>query len=133
MYAQQINGEWRELVGNVEFSPTVYQTAESLTDEQRSAFAVFPMIDAPRAELLHTQTYGDAVYTLSGSEVVRHYPVIEKMPEQMAADTAGKASEVRAERNRLLAASVGRSCQRVPLYHFDTGRCQRLGCEHRRT
>lgn len=44
MYAQlQQDGTWRELRGNVVFSDTVYQTAESLTDEQRAEFRVFPL------------------------------------------------------------------------------------------
>lgn len=41
MYAQQLSdGTWKELQGNVVFSPTVYQTAESLSDEQRAQFGV---------------------------------------------------------------------------------------------
>lgn len=39
------DGTFTQCVGNVEFSPTVFQTAESLTDEQRKAFSVFEVVD----------------------------------------------------------------------------------------
>lgn len=50
MYAQQINGIWQELSGNIVFSPTVYQTAESLSDEQRIEFGVYPLDQTPQPE-----------------------------------------------------------------------------------
>lgn len=48
MYAQkQLNGTWRELRGNVLFSPNIFQTAESLTPEQRAQFNVYEIIETP--------------------------------------------------------------------------------------
>lgn len=56
MYAQQINGQWTELRGNIVFSPTVYQTAESLTDEQRAQFSVYPLDNVQPSFDPETQT-----------------------------------------------------------------------------
>ena len=86
MYAQQINGEWTELRGNVVFSPTVYQTAESLSDEQRSEFGVYPLVDMPRDPITATQKYGDPVFQLVDGIVQRSYPVLDKTADEIEAD-----------------------------------------------
>lgn len=39
------DGAFAECVGNVEFSPTVFQTADSLTDKQKKAFSVFEVVE----------------------------------------------------------------------------------------
>lgn len=106
MYAQNLlDGTWRELAGNVSFSDTVYQTAESLTDEQRDMFDVFLIVDMPLPELTREQKYGDPLYVINGTSVERSYPVLQKSQEEIDADTEAKAAEVRAERNAKLAAS----------------------------
>ncbi len=57
MYAQlQQDGTWRELRGNVVFSVNVYQTAESLSDEQRAEFNVYPLDDVQPSYDDKTQT-----------------------------------------------------------------------------
>ena len=103
MYAQQINGAWQELRGNIVFSPTVYQTAESLSDEQRAEFGVYLIVDLPKPSLTYTQKYSDPVYTVAGSTVERAYSAVDKTQAELDADTATKAVEVRSERNSKLA------------------------------
>lgn len=86
MYAKQINNIWQELRGNIVFSPTVYQTAESLSDEQRAQFGVYLIIDLPKPELTREQKYGEPAYVINGASVERSYPVVAKTPEELAAD-----------------------------------------------
>lgn len=105
MYAQQINGTWKELRGNIVFSPTVYQTAESLSDKQRAEFGVHLIVDLPKPELPREQKYGDPLYVINGASVERSYPVLQKSQEEIDADTEAKAAEVRAERNAKLSAT----------------------------
>lgn len=106
MYAQQnSNGTWRELVGNIVFSPTVYQTAESLTDEQRAEFGVYLIVDQPKPSCTYAQKYSDPIYTVNGAVVERAYIVVNKTQEEINADAAIKAFEVRSERNAKLAAT----------------------------
>lgn len=106
MYAQQlVNGTWRELAGNIEFSSTVYQSAESLSDEQRIKFKVYFIVDADRPELTNTQKYGDPIFTIIGANVERSYPVVNKTPDEINRDNLTKANEVRADRNSRLSAT----------------------------
>lgn len=52
MYCIYKNNTITELGGNIEFSASVYQTAESLTDDQRIEFDVYELVDvAPSIEL----------------------------------------------------------------------------------
>ena len=105
MYAQQLDGVWRELAGNIRFAPNIFQTAKSLSDEQRQELNVYLIEDAPRSELTTTQKYGDPVFTIKGSIVERYYLVVEKTDEEIQADAQNKAEEVRTERNQKLAES----------------------------
>ena len=105
MYAQNSNGTWQELHGNVVFSPTVYQTAESLSDEQRAEFGVYLIADQPKPDISREQKYGKPEYRISGTSVERSYPVEPKSQEEIDADSKAKAASVRAERNALLSAS----------------------------
>lgn len=105
MYAQQLDGVWRELAGNIRFAPNIFQTAKSLSDEQRQELNVYLIEDAPRSELTTTQKYGGPVFTIKGSVVERSYPVVEKTTEEIQADAQNKAEEVRTERNQKLAES----------------------------
>lgn len=86
MYAQQQNGVWVELVGNIVFSPTVYQTAESLTAEQRMQFNVYKIVDNERPHIERTQKYGEAVYDLINDVAVRNWPVLEKTEDEIELD-----------------------------------------------
>jgi hypothetical protein len=102
MYAQNLNGTWRELAGNIKFSETIYQTAESLSDEQRQTLSVYFITDAARPQLTFTQKFGDPVFTIQGANVERSYPVIDKTVEEIQQDTDNRASEVRTQRNEKL-------------------------------
>lgn len=102
MYAQNTNGTWRELAGNIKFSETIYQTAESLSDEQRQDLSVYFITDAARPQLTSTQKFGDPVFTVQGANVERSYPVIDKTAQEIQQDTDNRASEVRTQRNEKL-------------------------------
>ena len=105
MYAQQLDGAWRELAGNIRFASNIFQSAESLSDEQRQELNVYFIEDAPRLELTNTQKYGDPIFTISGVIVERSYPVVDKTAEEIQAETLSKAEEVRTERNQKLTES----------------------------
>jgi len=105
MYAQQLDGVWRELAGNIRFAPNIFQTAESLSDEQRQELNVYFIEDAPRSELTNTQKYGNPIFTISGAIVERSYPVVNKTDEEIQAEALSKAEEVRTERNQKLTES----------------------------
>ena len=105
MYAQQLDGGWRELAGNIRFAPNIFQTAESLSDEQRQELYVYFIEDAPRSELTNTQKYGDPIFTISGAIVERAYPVVDKTDEEIQAEALSKAEEARTERNQKLTES----------------------------
>jgi len=105
MYAQQIENTWKELIGNIVFSPTIYQTAESLTDEQRQEFNVYLIEEAAIPSVSSTQKLGSIVYTLKDNVVEKSYTVIDKTSEEIAQETAYKALQVRAERRVKLAES----------------------------
>lgn len=102
MYAQQINGDWREVVGNIVFSPTVYQTPESLSDEQRAEFGVFEIVEMPRPSLTPSQKFGDPSYAINGVTVQRTYPAVDKTPEEIAASQAQQEQSVRTMRQTKL-------------------------------
>ena len=115
MYAQQLDGVWRELAGNIHFAPNIFQSAKSLSDEQRQELNVYLIEDAPRSGLTTTQKYGDPVFTIKGSIVERAYPVVDKTDEEIQADVQNKAEEVRTERNQKLAESDWTQLPDVPV------------------
>lgn len=86
MYAKQINGAWVELKGNIVFSPNVFQTAESLSDEQRALYDVYLIVDLPRPSLQPHQKYGAPIYTVVGTTVERAYSVVNKTSSDLAYD-----------------------------------------------
>jgi len=102
MYAQRINGVWTELRGNIVFSPTVYQTAESLTDEQRTDFGVYLIVDMPYHELSPSQKLGKPIYTIAGNTVERTWPAIDKTPDEIAADQQALQNQIVSETQRRL-------------------------------
>jgi hypothetical protein len=105
MYAQQKDGNWRELLGNIVFSPTVYQSAESLSIEQRQEFGVYLIKDIEPPTLSATQKLSDPVFTINGNVVERTYPVIDKTADEIAQETSNKAAKVRELRNKKLSDS----------------------------
>ncbi len=102
MYAQQINNQWTELRGNIVFSPTVYQTAESLTGDQRIQFGVYLIDERTPPAVNRFQKLGSPIWTIKGSMVERSYPVVSKTPEEIEADLLSlKASITAATQQRL--------------------------------
>lgn len=104
MYAQHLDdGSWRELAGNVVFSPNVFQSAESLSDEQRKEFNCYLIVDAPRPELSNTQRFGAPIFTIKGDTVERTYEVVELSAEEIEQRTADQAESIRSDRAQRLA------------------------------
>ena len=95
MYAQQLNEVWCELAGNIRFAPNIFQTADSLSDEQRQELNVYFIEDAPRSELTNTQKYGNPVFTIRGAIVERAYSVIDKTDEEIQIEILSKAEKRR--------------------------------------
>ena len=85
MYAKYQNGVFTELVGNVIFSPTVYQTPESLTDAQRAEFDVHLIVDIqPELPVNHVWS-GQWVYEVDGANIHRHWIPVAMTAEQIEA------------------------------------------------
>lgn len=97
MYAQQINGQWTELRGNIVFSPNVYQTAESLSDEQREQFNVYLIVDTQLPTLQPHEKLGDPVYTILGDKVYRSYTTALKTPDEIAAEQRALIESISAQ------------------------------------
>lgn len=71
MYCIFKDGVFSACSGNVEFSSTVFQSAESLSDDQRAEFSVFEVVDE-RAPLLPDHKYVDEwTYRVVNGKVVR--------------------------------------------------------------
>lgn len=86
MYAVMKNGAMeREAVGNIVWSPTHYQTAESLSDEERKRFNLYLILNDQPALGLH-QKWGAPVFTISGTDVLRTWVPVEKTPAELAED-----------------------------------------------
>tara|TARA_R110000868_G_scaffold300126_1_gene560491 strand:- start:29350 stop:29796 length:447 start_codon:yes stop_codon:yes gene_type:complete len=105
MYVQKIGETWREVVGNVLFAPNVFQTAESLSAEQRQELNVYLIEDDLRPVLTNIQRYGDPIYTIKGGGVERSYAVVNKTEQEIADDAANKINEIRLQRNQKLSES----------------------------
>jgi len=105
MYVQKIGDTWREVVGNVLFAPNVFQTAESLSDDQRHQLNVYLIESDLRPELTSSQKYGNPIYTIKGSGVERSYAVVNKTEQEIADDASNKANKIRSERNQKLSES----------------------------
>ena len=109
MYASYKDGVFRELVGNIEFSPTVYQTPESLTPEQRAQFSVYFIVDEQPALPANHVWSQDWVYDVIGADIKRTWTPIQMTPEQIAAQYAASVPQVvtmRQSRLALLAAGL---------------------------
>lgn len=99
MYAQHINNTWQELSGNIVFSSTVFQTAESLSDEQRAEFNIYLIVDEDKPVLGSRHKFGSPIYTLiDATTVARAYPVIDKTQAEIDDDTAHRLMQTKAQR-----------------------------------
>lgn len=103
MYAKKLSdGTWEKLNGNVVFSPTVYQTAESLTEEQRAEFDVHYITQTLKPEVDHTFDVTEADPELVDGKWTQVWVVSDASAEDVKRRTEEKAASVRAERNKLL-------------------------------
>lgn len=127
MYAQKLNdNSWRELAGNIVFSPTVYQSAESLSPEQRAEFQVYLIVDAERPALAWNQRFGAPSYTLAGDTVERSYAVATKSAEEQAAFRASRVEQIKQLRDTKT--QTGGFPAAGKWFHSDTfSRTQQLG------
>lgn len=114
MYAQIKDGAWREIPGNVVFSPTVYQTAASLTDDQRSEFGVYLIVDEqPSLPVGHV--WGEHQWNIDGSTVIRTWVPAPMTNEQLAAQAEIDLAAAKAARQ----AQVNAITVTTPLGTFD--------------
>lgn len=109
MYAQKLSdGTWKELQGNVVFSPTVYQSAESLTDEQCKDFNVYQVIETSPPDCDHRYQVAERngyTYNASVQQWETAWAVREKTADEIAQSSAEIAASIRSERNARLSAS----------------------------
>jgi hypothetical protein len=104
MYTQKLNdGTWKKLIGDVIFSPTVYQTAESLTDEQRAEFDVHFIHQMPKPNVDHTFNVTEADPEFKDGNWFQVWVVSDASPDEVEQRTNNQAVSVRAERNNLIA------------------------------
>lgn len=108
MYAQQLpDGTWRELRGNVVFSSTVYQTAESLTDEQRKDFNVYQVNETspPDCNLRYQMVERDGyTHNAIAQQWETSWVIRDKTSEEIAQYSAEMAASIRSKRNAKLSA-----------------------------
>ena len=105
MYLVMKNGiPESEAVGNITWSPNHFQTAESLSDAERSQFDLYLVVDE-QPTLTEAQKWGESTYALSGTDVIRTWVAVDKTAEEIAADTTALADVVRSERDELLAST----------------------------
>lgn len=107
MYARKIDGVWREVVGNTEFSPTVYQTPESLTDDQRAEFGLKFIHPCDRPEY-NPITHGlrEAPMVEINEQLTRQFEVYPLPAEEAAANQAAAIVQAREQAKAARAAAV---------------------------
>ena len=88
--------------GNTTWSPNHFQTAESLSDAERSQFDLYLIVD-DQPELTATQKWGESTYAISGTDVIRTWVAVDKTAAEIAEADAVVAANVREERDKLLA------------------------------
>ena len=105
MYAVIKNGTLEsEAVGNIVWSPNHFQTAESLSPEERAEFDLYLIVDN-QPELTATQKWDEPTYEVSGTDVIRTWVAMDKTNDELAVDLAITAEGVRSERDSRLAAT----------------------------
>lgn len=88
MYAVINNGVFeRDAVGAIVWSPNHFQTAESLSVEERTRFNLYLVIDV-QPVLQQTQKWGAHTYTVSGTNVTRTWNAISKTAAELADEAA---------------------------------------------
>lgn len=95
MYYQIKDGKLSPCVGNVEFSATVYQTAASLTDKQKTAFGVVWVEPTPQPSF-NPLTHRIEEAELMVGETSQRWELIAFPPDVAAAKTIAAAKAARA-------------------------------------
>jgi len=94
MLGRYLNGNLQELVGNIHFSPSVFQTAESLTPEQKVQFSVYSITDVvpevPSGSILNESWS----YEVQDRNVIRTWSTRLKTPEELQAQNESTMQEI---------------------------------------
>ena len=91
-----------EASGNTAWSPKHFQTAESLSDEERAKFNLYEIVEN-QGTLTAAQKWGDPTYEINGTQVTRTWVVVDKTTEELAAEVDDLAAGIRDIRNNRIA------------------------------
>lgn len=106
MYKQKLkDGAWKALAGNIRFSDSVFQNAESLTEEQRGLFDVFYVTETKQPQVNYTFSVEEGSPEFVNGHWVQTWLVKDATEEQIKERTAVQSSMVRSERDQRLAAT----------------------------
>lgn len=94
MLGQYINGNLQELVGNIHFSPSVYQSAESLSPEQKVQFFVYNIIDVVPEVPVGSILNESWTYEVQDRNVIRTWSTRLKTPEELQAQNESTMQEI---------------------------------------
>ena len=89
MFCTYINDTFTECNGNVAFSSTVFQTAESLTPDQRAEFSVYAIEEDLPALAQHHRHIEQWTYRVEGDAVIRTWAQ-RPIPEEERAQRLAK-------------------------------------------
>ena len=105
MYAVIKNGVFESnAIGNTHWSPNHFQTAESLSDDERQQFNLYLIVEE-KPDINSTQKWGESTYAIDGTSVTKTYVAVDKTDDELAEDIAVLAANARVTRNQLLAAT----------------------------
>ena len=91
-----------EASGNTAWSPKHFQTAESLSDEERAKFNLYEIVEN-QGTLTAAQKWGDPTYEINGTQVTRTWVVVDKTTEELAAEVDDLAAGIRNDRDQRIA------------------------------
>ena len=105
MYAVIKNGVFESnAIGNTHWSPNHFQTAESLSDDEREQFNLYLIVEE-KPEINSTQKWGESTYEIDGTNVTKTWVAVNKTDDELAEDMAVLAANARVTRDGLLAAT----------------------------
>jgi hypothetical protein len=105
MYAVVKNGVFESnAMGNTHWSPNHFQTAESLSDDERQQFNLYLIVEE-KPDINSTQKWGESTYEINGTNVTKTWVAVNKTDDELAEDMAVLAANAREQRDGLLAAT----------------------------
>jgi hypothetical protein len=105
MYAVIKNGVFESnAIGNTHWSPNHFQTAESLSNDEREQFNLYLIVEE-KPDINSTQKWGEPTYAIDGTNVTKTWVTVDKTDDELAEDMAVLAANARVTRNGLLAAT----------------------------